>query len=153
MTPKERKTKNNTQTIKNNEMIKEMKAHLIRSSCVPFVKTTSPQRRSLKAIPLRVPPQAAKSQSETILGTPSPRTSWINPFLLRGTPAEPADFLNASPIRFNSLSDTVNCNGINNPHTVTLTSLYFRIPWCIHFITTHRAWQLLHTWWNWALNL
>lgn len=107
-----------------------METYLIRSSCVPFVRTTSPQRRSLKAIPLRVPPQAAKSQSETILGTPSPRTSWINPFLLSGTPAEPADFLNASPIRFNSLSDTVNYNGINNSHTVTLTSLYFRIPKC-----------------------
>lgn len=79
---------------------------MICSSCVPLVKSTKPQNNSLKAIPFCVPPHAIKSQSATTFGTASDKTSSKNVPLLSKVPLTPAERLNASLIRLNSLGET-----------------------------------------------
>ncbi|CAN8016108.1 unnamed protein product [Ixodes persulcatus] len=59
-----------------------MCSHLIRSSRVPRVSSTRPQRRSLKLIPLLVPPHAWKITSASLSGTNSPSTSLMNACLV-----------------------------------------------------------------------
>lgn len=82
--------------------------HRIFSSCVPFVISTSAANKSLKLMPLLVPPQARNSQSAMFDGVPSHRTSCTNAFLFSKLPFAPADRLKASLIRRHSASDTKN---------------------------------------------
>lgn len=81
--------------------------HLIFSSGNPRVSNTKPHSNSLKVIPFCVPPQAVYSQSANTVGTPS-FISWTKTVLLRSVPFVPVDRLNASLMRRNSLSVTVN---------------------------------------------
>lgn len=83
-----------------------IRTHRIFSSCVPRVMRTNAEIKSLKLMPLAVPPQAWNSQSAMLPGVPSHKTSCTNAFLLRRLPFEPADRLNASLIRRSSASDT-----------------------------------------------
>lgn len=83
-------------------------SNLIFSSWVPRVMRTNAEMRSLKLIPLLVPPQDANSQSANVAGVPSHRTSLTNAFLFNKFPLALADRLNASLIRRHSASDTKN---------------------------------------------
>lgn len=85
-------------------------SYRIFSSCVPRVIRTKAEIKSLKLIPLLVPPHAWNNQSEMFVGVPSQRTSWTNAFLFSKFPFAPADRLNASFIRRFSESDTIKKN-------------------------------------------
>lgn len=67
---------------------------------------TRAEIKSLKLMPLLVPPQAWNSQSAMFAGVPSHSTSCTNAFLFRRLPLVPADRLNASLMRRLSASDT-----------------------------------------------
>lgn len=81
-------------------------SYRIFSSCVPRVMRTSAEIKSLKLMPLLVPPHAWNSQSAMFDGVPSHSTSCTNAFLFSKLPFAPADRLNASLIRRHSASDT-----------------------------------------------
>lgn len=81
-------------------------SYRIFSSCVPRVMRTSADIKSLKLIPLLVPPQAWNSQSAIFEGVPSHNTSCTKAFLFSKLPFAPADRLNASFMRRHSASDT-----------------------------------------------
>lgn len=67
---------------------------------------TNADIKSLKLIPLLVPPHAMNSQSAMFAGVPSHNTSCTNAFLFNKFPFAPADLLKASFIRRHSTSDT-----------------------------------------------
>lgn len=73
---------------------------------------TNADIKSLKLIPLLVPPQAMNSQSAMFAGVPSHNTSCTNAFLFNKFPFAPADLLNASFMRRHSTSDTKRDNEV-----------------------------------------